>query len=43
MGARRNIGGGAGGEAPGSKQVLGDLTGDINTFTKTEIAWNSKL
>ena len=27
MGAGRNIGGGPGGEAPGSKRVLGDLTG----------------
>ena len=27
MGAGQNIGGGPGGKAPGSKQVLGDLTG----------------
>ena len=27
MGARRNIGGGPGGEAPGRKRVLGDLIG----------------
>ena len=27
IGAGRNIGGGAGGEAPGSRQVLGYLTG----------------
>ena len=27
MGAGRNIGGGAGGKAPCSKRVLGDLTG----------------
>ena len=28
----RNIGGGPGGEAPGSKRVLGDLTGILHIY-----------
>ena len=44
MGAGRNIGGGAGGEAPGSKRVLGDLTGIFTHFQGLRInSLNEKL
>ena len=45
MSAARNIGGGPGGEAPGSKRVLGDLT-EIFTHLqelKIFISLNEKL
>ena len=45
MRAGRNIGGGSGGEAPGSKRVLGDLT-EIFTHLqglKFFISLNAKL
>ena len=45
MGAGRNIGGGPGGEAPGSRQVLGDLTGILTHLQglKIIISLNKKL
>ena len=45
MGAGRNIGGGPGGEAPGSKRVLGDLTGIFTHLQglKFIISLNEKL
>ena len=45
MGAGRNIGGGPGGEAPGYKGVLGDLTGIFTHLPKLKmiILLNEKL
>ena len=45
MGAGRNIGGGPGGEAPGYKGVLGDLTGIFTHLPELKmiILLNDKL
>ena len=37
MGAGRNIGGGPGGEAPGSRRILGDQTGIFTHLHGLEI------